>query len=630
MESRFTFKDFFFTILLLAVLGGVGLAIWQFSYQEQRLTGLQDDVKKLADVSRQQLAVLEGLRQDLKNAQRVAATDGAMAPIPAAKPEADGTIRRKTKDGGLYVYAPNPPRTLRDPRSRPDYAQGDWLVQNLGSEPAVVTPYIDKDAYGTAVQSQVLEALLAMDIETGERVPNLAESYEELPDGVTFRFVLRKGLLFSDGVPVTVNDVVFSYNTLMNPKVDAGPEQSYFTSVESVKAIDERTVEVKFKEPYFRALGIAGGVQIIPEHVYKFKDPEEYNKRTDVLVGTGPYVFESKNWVKGQQITLVRNDKYWGARPTFDRIVMRFIPNPQAGLQALQNGQIDYMSPLPEQYVKFSKDADFTSRFNVLKYENPLSGYGYLGYNLKRPMFADKLTRQALTQLIDRDGINRTIGQGLWLTPAGPFSPFGPQADPSVKPWAYDVEAARAKLAQAGWKLNQTGILERDGKPFSFAITIPSQNTTYEQIAAYIKEQFRKVGIDVTISPLEFSVLVTRLDERNFDAAMLGWGGGDPEGDPRQIWHSKSIENRGSNFVSYNNPEVDQLIDSARREMDREKRLVLWHKIYRLIAEDQPYTFLNIRYTMMFADKRIENVQPYKYGMDVSDWFVPASKQKYR
>lgn len=633
MESRYTFKDFVFTILLLIVIGCVLLAMWQFNYQEARLTAVQDEVKKLGDVSRQQLAVLEGLRQDLKNAPRVALQTGpATSQTASAEATASDSsvIRRKNPDGSLYVYAPNPPRTPRDPRNLSGYVQGDWLVQSLGSEPAIVTPYIDRDAYGSAVQGPVLEALLTTDPETYERLPNLAESYTIMADGMTFQFVLRKNLVFSDGTPLTMKDVLFSYSTLRNPKIEAGPQQSYFSSVESVKALDDRTLEVKFKEPYFRALEIAGSVEIIPEHVYRFENPDDYNKRTDTLVGSGPYVFDPKNWVKGQQITLVRNDHYWGERPTFDRIVMRFIPNPQASLQALQNGQIDYMTPLPDQFVKFSKDPAFTAKFTVYKYENPMSGYMYMGYNLKNPLFKDKLTRQALTQLIDRDAINRTIGQGLYMTATGPFSTLTQQADPAIKPWPYDMEIARKKLADAGWKPNADGILERDGKPFRFTIMIPSQISLYEQLAAYIKEQFRKVGIDAIIGPLEFSVLVDRLDNRNFDACILRWGGGGAEQDPYQIWHSDSIKGRGSNYISYSNPIIDQLIENARREPDADKRMAMWRKFYAIIADDQPYTFLNSSYSTLFIDNRFENTRPYKYGVSTGDWYVPAARQKYR
>ncbi len=631
MDNRFTFKDFVFTLLLLALIACTLLGIWQFNYQEKRVTSLQDEVKKLGDVGRQQLAVLENIQRTLKDAPRVAVQSATTPQADVTQAAADGIVRRKTPDGGLYVYAAVPPRTPRDPHDLPDYAQGDWRVQNLGSEPAVITPFIYRDASGASAQGPVLESLLTSDPETGENLPLLAESYECLPDGVTFRFVLRKGVTFSDGVPMTMTDVLFSYHTLMNPKVEAGPIQSYFSGVEYVKSLDERTLEIKFKEPYFLALENAGGVSIIPEHIYKFNNPEEYNKRTDTLVGTGPYMLEPKNWIKGQQITLTRNDKYWGERPTFDRIVMRFIPNPQAGLQALQNGQIDYMGAQPDQFIKYSKDSEFTARFNVMKFQNPRSGYMYMGYNQKSPIFQDKLTRQALTMLIDRDGLNNSIGMGLWYTVAGPFSSLGNQADPAIKPMPYDVDAAKKKLTEAGWRANSSGILERDGKPFRFAIMIPAQISVYEQISAYIKEQFRKVGIDVTINPLEFSVMVERLDQRDFDACVLRWTGGGSEEDPYQIWHSKSIEGRGSNFISYRNPVTDKLIEDARREMNPDKRLKLWREFFDIIVDEQPYTFLSASYSTVFMDKRFKNAIPYKLtGLNADDWYVPAAQQKYR
>jgi peptide/nickel transport system substrate-binding protein len=346
-------------------------------------------------------------------------------------------------------------------------------------------------------------------------------------------------------------------------------------------------------------------------------------------VGTGPYLFDPKAWIKGQQITMLRNPNYWGERPTFDRLIYRFIPNPQAGLQALQEGQIDFMTPLPDQFQKFVKDPEFTKRFLTYKYQTPTSGYLYVGYNLRKPMFQDKLTRQALTQLLDRDAINQTIGQGLWFTVTGPFSPITPQSDAHVKPWPYSIEEAKKKLAEAGWKMGSAGVLERNGTAFKFNIMIPSQISTYEQIAAYIKEQFKKVGIDATIQPFEFSVLVDRLDTRQFDVSILRWGGGGAEQDPYQIWDSASIAGKGSNYIGFNNPEADRLIETARREMDPEKRQALWHQFHDLLHDLQPDTVLSASYNLTFIDKRLQNTEPYKSGLNSGDWYVPAARQKY-
>jgi peptide/nickel transport system substrate-binding protein len=625
MDSRFTFKDFVFLVLIVGVLGAVVWMSAQFGYQEKRLTDVRGDLERLSRTQQEQLRVLEDIRQTLRSGVRIG--DGGTGSGAATRP---AIVREKRGNNGLYVYYRDVPKSPRDPRTQPDYARGDWLVDNLGSEPAVVTPYIEKDAYGSTVQDAVLETLIIRNPETLEYEPFLAESYEIIPDKLLYRFVLRENACFSDKTKITAEDVVFSFQTVMTPGIESDRYQSFLKQIESVTKVDDRTVEVKLKEPYFEGLSLAGaGWGIIPKHLYQFKDAQEYNRRTDLLVGSGPYVFDTKLWSKGQQLEMRRNENYWGERPTFDKIVYRFITNQQAALQAFQNEDVDEFTPAPDQFTQYSNDPAFQAKFQTFKFQRPNAGYRYIGWNTARPMFADKLTRQALTELIDRAAIIQTIEKGMSYEISGPFSPMVPQADPSVKPWPYDPADARKKLAEAGWKMGSGNTLERDGKPFRFSLMIPSQSANYEQIAVYVKQEFAKVGIDVTVSPFEFSVLVEKLDARDFDASMLRWTGA-IENDPYQIWHSDSIKDKGSNYISFRNAEMDGLIEAGRRELNEEKRMEIWHKVHQIIHEEQPYTFLHASLSLAFVNGRFKNTEPYKVGMNSFDWYVPALKQKYR
>lgn len=622
MDSRFTFKDFVFTVLFCLVIAFILLAIWQASWQEKRLNELRKEVATLNSFQKLQLATLEDLRDTLRKGVRFTSPETSTG----SQPSAEGNIRRKNADGSEYVYYPKPPRTPHDPLNLPNYATGDWYVYNLGSEPSVITPYIDKDAYGSQVQSTILESLVGRNPETFEFEPVLAESYEASADGLTFKFVLRKEAHFSDGHPMTADDVLFSYNTITAEGIDSDRAKGYFAQVKSCTKLNDRTVVFTFSQPYFKALETCGGLEIIPAHIYKWKTPAEYNNRNALLVGSGPYIF--KEWKSGQQIVLVRNDNYWGIRGTYDRVVYRFIQNPQAAFQSFLNEEIDQFTPLPIQYEKYAKDPEFNKKFKPFLFKIPNAGYRYIGYNLTRAMFKDKLTRQALSMLINRQAIIDGIQLGQAIPITGPFSPMTPQNDATVQPVPYDVDGAKKKLQEAGWKLSRKNILERDGQPFKFDLALPSQSPDYQRIAEYVKQQLKGAGIEVVISPYEFSVLVDRLDNRNFDASMLGWTGG-IEGDPFQIWHSKSIADKGSNFVSFNNPQADKLIDEGRRTLDDAKRMEIWHKLHRVIADEQPYTFLSMAMAREFVNGRFENTAPYKTGMNPYDWFVPANRQKY-
>ncbi len=575
-------------------------------------------------------------RPGASGAGRTTGRDAAAAApqaVPPAKISADGIngiTRVKTTEGGLLVTAPKVPKTLRDPHDKADFAQGDWYVDNLGSEPSIITPFLDKDAYGNDVQSPILESLITRDQETFEWQPWLAESYEQKADGVTIVYKLRKEACFSDGTPVTADDVVFSFATMMDKDIDDDRYKAGGDRVESCTKIDDRTVQFKFKEPFFQELEVSGGIGIIPKHLYAYTKAEEYNKRTDLLVGSGPYVFQKDQWLRGQKIVLKRNDKYWGPKPPFDQLVYVFIQNPQAAFQAFQGGDIDSFVPDPEQYTKFSQDDAFKAKYTIYKYDRPNSGYGYIGWNEKKPMFADVKTRTALTMLVDRDTMIQTLLYGLAHPITGPFSYMTPQNDATIKPLPFDPRAARALLADAGWKLNDQNILVRNGVEFRFDLSIPADSPLYQKVCEVIKNQFSKAGIIMTIAPYEFSVLVDHLDTRNYDAAMLGWTGSVEE-DPYQIWHSDSIKDKeGSNFISWSNPEADKLIAAGRKELDDAKRQEIWHKLLKVIADDQPYTFLWIQSARDFIQQRFKNTEPYKLGLNTYDWYVPAGAQKYK
>jgi len=623
MNNRFTLKDFIFLVLFVLVIGAILWTGAQFGYQEKRLNAVQTQVQSLNDAQKEQSVMLGDIRTALRSGVQVNSATG-----PATAPAADqGRIRQKKTDGSYYVYFPQPPRSPRDPETFPDFARGDWLVRNLSDEPKVITPYIEKDYYGSLVQEMVIEGLLTRDPETFEYQPQLAESYLIGADGLTFTFKLRADACFSDGTPVTADDVIFSFKTIADPDVDDASLRSYFSSLKTFRKIDARTVEFVFDKLYFKALEMVGSLPILPAHVYAYAKGDDYNKRGDLLVGSGAFMLA--NWDRGQQIVLVRNEKYYGQKAPLDKMILKFIKNPQAAFQAFQNGQLDVHGSEPDQWVKFSHDPEFSKHVTMYKYIRPDVGYAFIGYNEAQPRFADKRVRQALTLLIDRQAIIHTFLKDLAVPATGPFSPLTPQNDPAIKPWPYDVDQAKVLLAQAGWKPGPDGVLARDGQRFEFDLTMGTGNPLGDRIANYVKEQFERAGIRMRITPYEFSVFTERLDERKFDTAFLSWSGSIEE-DPYQIWHTDGIKDKGSNFIAFSNPQSDQLIEEGRKTLDDKRRMEIWHRWQTLIHEEQPYTFLYVPMSMVFINERFGNTKPYSTGLAYGDWFVPAKLQKYR
>ncbi|MHC4122757.1 MAG: peptide-binding protein [Planctomycetota bacterium] len=510
--------------------------------------------------------------------------------------------------------------------------EGDWLVRSLSGEPTTLYGVLAASTWSTRwiVSGNIFESLLEYEPDAFKFCGKLAEDFSISEDGLEIYFKLRDGIHFSDGKPVTTDDVIFTFETITNPGVDSASLANYFQDVKGYERINDKEIKFYMKKVYFLSLGFLGGLPIHPKHIYKFDNPEEFNKRRTNPIGSGPYVFEK--WNVGKEVVLRRNENYWGKKPKIKRRVYRFITNDIAALQALQAGDVDYLRPLPDQFAQKSVEEEFQKRFYCLSYwDAGNTGYFWIGWNQLRPFFADRKVRLAMTHLIDRDAIrNYILRNPEALVPTGPFYIYGPQNDPNIKPWPYDPEQAKKLLDEAGWiDRDGDGIRDKNGVPFRFKYMISSGIYLHEQIAKLVKDSASKVGIEVIPEPYEWSVFSERVTNRKFDAVSMAWGGS-VEGDPYQIWHSSQIEGRGSNYVGFNNPEADAIIEEARQTLDEKKRNGLYHCFHKILHEEQPYTFIYTRPEQRFLDKRFENVKVHKLGLDSHEWYVPKNVQRYK
>jgi len=232
--------------------------------------------------------------------------------------------------------------------------------------------------------------------------------------------------------------------------------------------------------------------------------------------------------------------------------------------------------------------------------------------------------------LADREAMCRNLMAGLATPTSGPFHRLGFQADPEVKPWPHDPQRARDLLKAAGFEdRDGDGVIESaSGEPFVFKLIYPSGSPNYQQMAFNLKDAYARAGIVLEPDPLEWTILQQRMDQREFDAMTLGWGG-TIETDPYQIFHTKQIADGGDNYIGYSNPELDKIIDQARVTVDEEARKKLWHQVHAILHEDEPYTFLWTSRAVVFLDKRIKNVQLTKLGLSPDvEWYVPTAAQK--
>lgn len=621
MEKRFTAKDF----VLLSALSILLLVLLLVMYQVDRQWGKMEQMTRVMGEQAQDLRTLRGAMQTIERRLR------------------DGVA---VSGGGAHAGDDDIPGAFRrawDASQKDDFQTGDALVLAFGTGLKTITPTISTDAYAAEVQSYVLESLLLRDPDSLEWQGLIARDWAYSEDGLTITFRLRDDVTFSDGTPLTAEDVAFTFDFIMNDTIAAPRDRAYLEKVESVTATGPYEVAFRFKEPYFNSLQLAGSMGIMARHFYQpyLENPESFNQSRGLLFGSGPYrLSDPKGWTPDQgMVELERNPRYWGpVEPPFDRIVWRVIENDAARLTTFRNGEIDLYGASPREYQRLLDDREFRTRTHHFEYMAPTAGYSYIGWNQERngepTRFADKRVRQAMTLLTDQARIIDEIMLGYAEPAVSPFSPRSPQHDPANTPHPFDPERALALLKEAGFENhNSDGVLQGpDGKPFDFELTFFQDNEDTRRIALFLRDLYARVGIVLRPKPTEWSVMLDLINRKDLDAITLGWTSG-VEVDIFQMFHSGQTIAGGDNFVNYRNPEFDRLVDRARAEVDEEARMPMWQEAERLLYEDQPYTFLMRRKTLAFLDRRIQNLENTNLGLNLTrvpvEVYVPGSQQKH-
>ena len=529
-----------------------------------------------------------------------------------------------SQPGATPQSAAPPPTAPENPGAPVD---GDWLVMHLPGEPGSLNPLTTSEVPASMVLASIFESLLESDNETQAVKARVAESWEASPDHLTYTFKLFKNACFSDGTPLTAQDVKFTFDKLMEPATAAPHLRNYFQDIASCEAVDDYTVRYTCKKPYFKHLRMIGSLEILPKHIYSQGEFNQHpNNRSPI--GSGPYVFES--WNTGTDIVLARNEKYWSAKPHILKRVFKFITNANAACQVLERQEMDYMSfhISPELWVTRASTPEFQAKFNEYKYYSAF--YTYIVWNNRKPQFQDKMVRRALTMLLDRKLILETIYYGLGKQTVSDFFVESPEYDKTIEPWPFDPAQAKQLLDAAGWKdTDGDGVRDKDGVPFRFEIIIRSGSSEDEQVATVFQEELKRAGIAMTIRTLEWATLLERVDTRDFDAVRLGWAAPPVEEDPYQIWHSSQAD-KGSNYIGFKNEEADHIMEAARLEFDPDKRAEMYHRFDAILHEEQPYTFMFCISELEALDKRFAGVKVYKFGLDSREWWVPADRQRYR
>lgn len=616
MQTQSTTRDWILYALRSLTIVLIVLAMYQIDRQWLKLSEMQ--------------AALSEQAKDMRELRGAIASGAITAANSPANATASGEISQ------AFQRAHTASRM-------PDYAQGDWSVEAFGTNLKTITPLVSSDAYASNVQSYVLESLITRNPDTLEWEGLIAKDWTISDDGLVISFLMREDVSFSDGQPLTAADVVFSFDFIMTDAIQAPRERAYLEKVKSVKANGKYEVVFTFKEPYFEALSLAGGIGILPKHFYEpyLKEPQKFNESKGLLLGSGPYrLNDPKNWTPDKgNIELVRNERYWGdVQPSYHRILWKIIQNDSARLTTFRNGDIDSYSARPVEYQELKKDPQIQAKSQNFEYMPPVVGYSYIGWNQERggkpTRFADKRVRQAMTYLTDVSRVIKDVMLDYAEPAVSPFSKTSKQHDVALQPYQADLDKAKALLKEAGYQdKNGDGVLEdKAGAPFEFKLTYFQANEDTKRMVLLLKDLYARAGVKLIPTPQEWPVMLENLDKKDFDAITLGWTSG-IETDLYQIFHSSQAVSKGDNYVNYKNPALDKLIDDARRTVDEAKRMPLWQQAERILYEDQPYTFLMRRKSLLFVDKRVHNLQMTKLGLNFGSLplenYVPLAQQKY-
>ncbi|WP_124551668.1 peptide-binding protein [Methylophilus methylotrophus] len=499
---------------------------------------------------------------------------------------------------------------------------GGTLISAMPSDPSSMIGMVAGESASLAIGSYLFNSLLKYD-QNLDLAGELAESWQVADDKKTITFKLKPDLQWADGKPLTSADILFTWQLITDENTHS-PYASDYQLVTKAEAPDARTFIVHYSQPFAPALESWASLQVLPKHKLAGQDIRTTSFAQKPL---GSHYYQLKEWRHGEYIKLEKNPKSVLGPANIDHLIERIIPDPAAQFLELMADNIDSMSMDPITYARIipSRPA-LQARLNQFKELG--NSYTYLGFNLKRKPFDDLRVRKAINYAIDKQEIIDGVYLGLGITIASPYKPGTRWSNPDLIPYTFDPAKAKQLLAEAGFEdTNGDGVVDRDGKKLSFEILTNLGNKQREKTAVIIQRRLKEVGIETHIRTLEWASLLTNfIKPGDFDAVVMGWGLGlDP--DQYNIWHSSQQKPGQFNFIGYNNPAVDKLLEQGRLEFDPEKRMQIYHEFAKVLYEDSPLVYLSAGYGLTAIHKRVQGIMnpvpPAGVSYDSQKWYIP-------
>lgn len=597
------------------------------SRQTEQLEQAHAAAKQAAAASDRLAAELKGLREEFARRPAGEAVSRTPMTAPVADPARDGKPRL-----GANFLKPYDRSHLH-----PEWYGG--TLRQFNETPKGFNPLVENSATAGDANGLANDSLCIRHPASPDRWSEcLATSCVISDDWKTYTFTLRPGIRWqvpvqsklpglewlAKEVPLTAHDFAFFIEMVKNPEVECTSLRTYYEELDKVEVPDDRTLVLRWKKKVFTSMSFSMGISPLPRHIYAVNrdgsplPPEQvgtaFNKHwfdeIGGIVGVGQYILEANE--PDRRLLFRRDPAYWGAGLHFDAIEWIAdvkLPDPQ--LVAFKNGQVQSHGLNPPQYRAQILDRG-DARFAAKDPANPKAGragefaweqvrrhaYSYLGWNLRRPLFADKRVRHALAYAMPKLRIIEEVFFGLGRPQIGPIHLDNPYFDKSLTDYAFAPAKAKALLAEAGWADSDgDGWLDKviDGRKtaFRFKLKYIANNPVVDSMLLIYRDELRKLGIDLEPVTYEWKELLRVYEEKDFDAMMGGWSlGGDLEPDFWQLWHSSTADQpRSSNHCGFRNPRVDLLADALRASFEPDERAKIIAEVQKIIHDEQPTLF---------------------------------------
>lgn len=477
---------------------------------------------------------------------------------------------------------------------------GELIIGSI-QEPDSLNPWLTGLTVGLEVENLIYDSLTRVNPE-GTHIPMLVTEVPSVENGGisedlrTYTYTLRDDVTWHDGTPFTAADVLFTYEAISNPEVNA-LSRSGFDLIESVEAPDEYTVVFNLNTPNVAFLETWGYRGILPKHIFEGTDmnTSEFNRAPSV--GTGAYKFVE--WISGDRVVLERNEEYYQEGGYIDRIEYRIIPNSDTLLTAMETGEIDMRFVLSAEHVAIAQGFE-----DFVVYGTPAHSYFHFTINTGDEILGDTAVRQALTYGLNKQAITETILRNLYQPHGSPVAqPSWVHVDHTDR-FAFDPDAARALLDEAGWVEGEDGVRTKDGAPLELTLLNIAGDSERLQVVQLAQAQWAEIGVQVNIENVDAATFVAAMTSQDFQFAYGFWGFSvDPSG-----YNERWLSTSPGQWLNYNNPTVDELLLDALEISDREERAAKYAEFQDIVVEDATNIFL---YNRVFYDAVKERVQGF-------------------